>query len=291
MKSRTWATSQLLVVGILLAIIGLLAGILIGRNGGGTTTQTAQQTATSTTAAPITAAPTTTTEVPTTTAPTTTTEAPLPTQAEAAGCVSSAPALAPDAWVGDGIMLDLDGFAGEEIAFAYTDPSTEIAHLRVESVDGSFASEVEIPASSAIGGVVFAAVDTNNDAAPELLARIDGGASAQILGFAVLENCSLELTRDVEGQVFGWTSGGTVSRSSGLACSAFDYVTFWSATRDDGQEGWSVELFFNELVGLVWEPAIVDGSSVFAYETEDAQLDLGNFGTCDALPATLVADD
>lgn len=311
-----WSRALLVVAAVLLAVVGLLVGLLLGGGDDGSDDEGASRTAASTddttTTAPTDDAPTTTaasddtsttsapaddtstTTGPTTTAPapttsaafaTTTTSIAIASQAELAGCVSMAADIPADAFVEAGISLDLDGFAGDEVAFTYFDAISDRWVLRVEAVDGSFRSDVELPGDLMAGSRVLSAIDSNDDAQPELLVKLDFGAYSEVTGFAVVDDCEVQLTRNLEGQIFSWPVGASVSNISGFEC-VNGYISFRAASLTD-ELVWSVDYYGNVLNGIVWEPIGTAGST-YSGETDDETPPFYADADCASVPSTPV---
>ena len=287
-----WST---FVIGGLLLVVGLLLGLLLGRDGNDTssnqagqglddvpttsaspaTSESEAQTGVSTTEAPAPA------EATTTSAPVTTTEPPAASQAELAGCVSEFTALPEGSITEQTFTFDFDGVDGDEAVSTYYNPADDAWVLRVEAADGSLSSEIVLPAPSAIGARPITVVDSNADDAPELIVKIDGGAYSEVLAFAVMQGCAVELTRNLEGQVFTWAVGASVSSISGFEC-VNSYVTFRQGTLTDGMV-WAYNTYSNALNGIVWEPIGTAGST-YSGESEDETPPFAADVSCEAVP-------
>lgn len=293
-KGNHWTT---VTIGGLLLVVGLLLGLLLGRDGTDNTPDLAtqgEQNVSTTSASPTTTespaepdAPTTPTTPPaaadttTTSAPTATTEPPAQSQAELAGCVSNFTALPEGSIVADTFVFDFDGVDGDELVSTYFDPANDAWLLRVAAADGSLSSELPLPASSAIGALPITVVDSNADSAPELVVKIDGGVYSQIMAFAVVVDCEVELTRNLEGQIYSWPVGASVRNASGFEC-ANTYVTFRQGTLTD-EMVWAYQTYSNALNGIVWEPIGTAGSS-YSGESEDETLPFAAEVICEAVP-------
>jgi hypothetical protein len=293
-KGNRWTT---ITIGGLLLVVGLLLGLLLGRDGTDNTPDLAtqgEQNVSTTSASPTTTegpaepdTPTTSTSPPaaadttTTSAPTSTTEPPAQSQAELAGCVSNFTALPEGSIVADTFVFDFDGVDGDELVSTYFDPANDAWLLRVAAADGSLSSELPLPASSAIGALPITVVDSNADSAPELVVKIDGGAYSQIMAFAVVVDCEVELTRNLEGQVYSWPVGASVSSISGFECSNA-YVIFRQGALTD-ETIWAYQTYSNALNGIVWEPIGTAGSS-YSGETEDETPPFAADVDCAAVP-------
>ena len=293
-NGNRWTT--ITICGLLL-VVGLLLGLLLGRDRTDNTADLATQDeedVSTTSARPTTTenptgpdAPTTSTTAPaaadttTTSAPTTTTEPPAQSQAELAACVSNFTALPEGSIVADTFVFDFDGFDGDELVSTYYDPANDAWLLRVAAADGSLSSELPLPASSAIGALPITVVDSNADSAPELVVKIDGGAYSQIMAFAVVVDCEVELTRNLEGQVYSWPVGASVSSISGFECSN-TYVIFRQGALTD-ETLWAYQTYSNVLNGIVWEPIGTAGSS-YSGETEDETPPFAADVGCEAVP-------
>lgn len=288
----TWIT-----IGGLLLIVGLLLGLLLGRDGIDNTSDLATQgeenvstTSASTTTIESPAdpdAPTTSATTPaaadttTTSAPTTTTEPPAQSQAELSGCVSNFTALPEGSIVAGTFVFDFDGVDGNEIVSTYYDPANNAWLLRVAAADGSLSSELPLPASSAIGAIPITVVDSNADSTPELVVKVDGGAYSQIMAFAVMVGCEVELTRNLEGQIYSWPVGASARNASGFEC-ANTYITFRQGTLTD-EMVWSFQTYSNALNGIVWEPIGTAGAT-YSGETEDETPPFAADVICEAVP-------
>lgn len=293
-KGNRWTT---ITIGGLLLVVGLLLGLLLGRDGTDNTPDLATQgerNVSTTSASPTTTespaepdAPTTSTSPPaaadttTTLAPTSTTEPPAQSQAELAGCVSNFTALPEGSIVADTFVFDFDGVDGDELVSTYFDPANDAWLLRVAAADGSLSSELLLPAASAIGALPITVVDSNADSAPELVVKIDGGAYSQIMAFAVVVDCEVKLTRNLEGQIYSWPVGASVRNASGFEC-ANTYVTFRQGTLTD-EMVWAYQTYSNALNGIVWEPIGTAGSS-YSGESEDETLPFAAEVVCEAVP-------
>ena len=293
-NGNRWTT---ITIGGLLLVVGLLVGLLLGQDGSDDTADLAtqgEQDVTTTSAAPATTespaepdAPTTSTTAPaaadttTTSAPPATTQPPAQSQAEIAGCVSNFAALPEGSIVAETFVFDFDGADGDELVSTYYDPANDAWLLRVAAADGSLSSELTLPASSAIGALPITVVDTNADSAPELVVKIDGGAYSQIMAFAVMVDCEVELTRNLEGQVYTWPVGASARNASGFEC-ANTYVTFRQGSLTD-EMVWAYQTYSNALNGIVWEPIGTAGSS-YSGESEDEMLPFAAEVACEAVP-------
>ncbi len=293
-NGNRWTT---ITIGGLLLVVGLLLGLLFGRDGTDNPSDLAthgEENMSTTSASPTTTespaepdAPTTSTTAPaaadttTTSGPTTTTEPPAQSQAELAGCVSNFTALSEGSIVAETFVFDFDGVDGDELVSTYYDPVNDAWLLRVAAADGSLSSELPLPASSAIGALPITVVDSNADAARELVVKIDGGAYSQIMAFAVMVDCEVELTRNLEGQIYSWPVGASVRNASGFEC-ANTYVTFRQGTLTD-EMVWSFQTYSNALNGIVWEPIGTAGSS-YSGESEDDTLPFAAEVICEAVP-------
>lgn len=293
-NGNRWTT---ITIGGLLLVVGLLVGLLLARDGSDDTADLAtqgEQDVSTTSASPTTTespaepdAPTTSTTAPaaadttTTSTPPTTTEPPAQSQAELAGCVSNFAALPEGSIFAETFVFDFDGADGDELVSTYYDPANDAWLLRVAATDGSFSSELTLPASSAIGALPITVVDTNADSAPELVVKIDGGAYSEIMAFAVMVGCEVELTRNLEGQIYTWPVGASVSSISGFECSNA-YVIFRQGALTD-ETVWAYQTYSNALNGIVWEPIGTAGSS-YSGETEDETPPFAADVGCEAVP-------
>jgi len=295
---------------VLVLIIGLLLGWLLGSGSyksdddsmtatedSGLVEQIDESTTTTqapvtTTALPLTTeAPATTTAPPPTTtqAPVTTTALPpppAPTQAEAAGCSADAGPLPDDISLNMGFQADLDGVAGEEVAYTYLDHDLGKWVLRAEAVDGSFSSEWLIQDSDMVFGTdILGVVDTNVDGLPELMVKVGGGAYTQSIGFAVVRDCEVEPTRNLEGGVWTWAVGASVQHIGGFECTN-GYVRFESASLTEALV-WLVHSYKNSLNGIVWESTGTAGSN-YVGETDDEIPPFESGYVCPTLPSMMV---
>lgn len=294
-NGNRWTT---ITIGGLLLVVGLLVGLLLGQDGSDDTADLAtqgEQDVSTTSAAPTTTespaepdAPTTSTTAPPAAAETTTTSAqpattqpPAQSQADVAGCVSNFAALPEGSIVAETFVFDYDGADGDELVSTYYDPANDAWLLRVAAADGSLSSELTLPASSAIGALPITVVDTNADSTPELVVKIDGGAYSQIMAFAVMVDCEVELTRNLEGQVYTWPVGASARNASGFEC-ANTYVTFRQGSLTD-EMVWAYQTYSNALNGIVWEPIGTAGSS-YSGESEDEMLPFAAEVACEAVP-------
>ncbi len=282
---------------VLVLIIGLLLGWLLG--GGSYKSDDDSMTATeesglveqaaesvTTTAAPVTttAPPPTTTQAPvTTTAPP---PPPAPTQAEAAGCWFDAGPLPENISLNMGFQADLDGVAGEEVAYTYFNHDLGKWVLRAEAVDGSFSSEWLIQDSDMVFATdILGVVDTNADGLPELMVKVGGGAYTQSIGFAVVRDCEVEPTRNLEGGVWTWAVGASVQNIGGFECTN-GYVRFETASLTEASV-WFVRSYKNSLNGIVWESTGTAGSN-YVGETDDDTPPFESGYVCATLPSMMV---
>ena len=310
LKKSTDRRLVVLVV-VLMLIIGLLLGWVLGSGSyksdddlmnatedSGLVEQTGQSTTTTQAPATTTAPPLTTTQAPaTTTAPSpTTTQAPVtttapppppaPTQAEAAGCSADAGPLPENIVLNMGFQSDLDGVAGEEVAYTYFNQDLGKWVLRAEAVDGSFSSEWLIQDSDMVFATdVLGVVDTNADGLPELMVKVGGGAYTQSIGFAVVRDCEVEPTRNLEGGVWTWAVGASVQNIGGFECTN-GYVRFESASLTEALV-WLVHSYKNSLNGIVWESTGTAGSN-YVGETEDEIPPFESGYVCPTLPSMMV---
>ena len=185
-----------------------------------------------------------------------------------------------------GFQADLDGVAGEEVAYTYFDHDLGKWVLRAEAVDGSFSSEWLIQESDmVIGTDVLGVVDTNADGLPELMVKVGGGAHTQSIVFAVVRDCEVEPTRNLEGGVWTWAVGASVQNIGGFECTD-GYVRFETASLTEASV-WLVRFYKNSLNGIVWESIGTAGSS-YVGETEDETPPFESGYVCPTLPSMMV---
>ncbi len=126
---------------------------------------------------------------------------------------------------------DVDGDGEADEVTTYRVGETEW-HFAVQLAAGG-GHDLVMPNAGAGGVTLIGGADIDGDGSHELWAKVDSGASAEILGLFAFADCEVR-TVDLDEAPATFPVGGSVGSSAGLDCAAPGIVVF-SASSNDGQ--------------------------------------------------------